>query len=500
MINPNAGPIYRELTESDMDLFMFHLMKVPDVIRPALSVIHLDLFDQFSERHYRLLWAISSWYFTTHDHAPITIEAMYNEVGHRTEGSMEYDPRTLKAIDDKIQLYFVGWANCQPCVPYTLSLLSSFLYHRRGVRRLKEALANPTTSPAMITEIMKDMNNVEVNSATSIQPFSRANIGSLFALTPRESTGMTFLDIMLNGGVRAKEAYGFIAPSGGGKTTFSTQLALSCARRFGLMFIFSYEQTVDNDFLHPIFCAASGIPRSRMQKYDTLDDFNPKDRQAMETAMAEVGSSLEIFDFSGGGPRPAGNKGTAEFEAKLAEFASRGIRPKGIILDWFWHMVLRSAENAGVRSQDMRGYAQNMLTELKTSAGRYGAWLWINQQTAAAEASRKKVGEWNSAAELKSFANTLDFCFTLGALDATGVTEIKASKARAGKVQKMAIRLDGDHAVFRACSEDVQYDERTRQFTHIGQQNAIAKDGLDRLEAPKSSTATDFEGGEPVPI
>ncbi len=489
MKNAAVGPVYQELNEQTMDVLMFHLLRCPDIIRPALSVITPELFDQFSERHYKLLWSVSSHYFQQHG-TPLTGETAYAEVASRIAGSMEFDPGTVNLLDYKIQQYFKGWANAQFAVSYTHDLISSFLYHRRGMRRLREAISNPMTTPAMIKDIMKGMDNVEMARSTVIQPFL-GDISSRLLLTPRIPTGIVFLDQLLGGGTRAKEAYGFIAPSGGGKTTFSNQLAIGCARQHLHIFSFSYEEPVDNDYLHPMFVCAAQIPRTTMRKYSKRSDLSEADGRALDEAQVMIGQYLHVFDFSGCGDVVAGDRGIAEFEAQLAEMANQGIMPHGIIIDWFWHMIMRWSGRENIDSNALRGYAQSKLAELKQIASKYGAWIWINQQTAAAEADKKKVGSWNSAAELKSFANNLNFCVTLGAMNMEQIAEIYSSKARGACKQKFPIQFDGEYATFRSCSDDVVYDERKKKFVNKVTENAIPSD---KSVKPKSATAQNYEG------
>ena len=73
---------YRRPTEQDIDLLMFHLLRVPQVIQAALPMLEVEHFTPVVERQEALLWAISRDYFKAYN-AAIKVCAEAGDNGSR---------------------------------------------------------------------------------------------------------------------------------------------------------------------------------------------------------------------------------------------------------------------------------------------------------------------------------------------------------------------------------------------------------------------------------
>jgi len=477
---------FRRPSENDVELLMCHLLRSQEVIQAALPVLKIDAFTPIVERKEQLLWAISSHYYVQY-HAPIPEQVLVSEIQKRTAGSTLFDNATVAEIYERVYKYFNIWRDMPPCAQYIIDVLNAYLYFKHVYDELELHFKTGTSNPEMINSILERSKLVEVAAPLVVEPFAIDQSDNL-ELTPRFPTGVFFLDLMLDGGVRPGEAYGFIAPSGGGKTTFSNQLAIEYASRGNHVFVFTYEQPVNNDYLYPVRVCASRIPRDRMKSVKTVNDFTEAEKLKFYKAKELINRYLHFVDFSGCGDNPgAGAGGITEVERVIERYVRSGTKPGAVIVDWFWPMVLRASPD--LEEGARRAFAKNQILQFKQMMGKLKCWGWINQQLTSADAGRKKTPEWNAAAELKSFAEYLDFCFTLGMLvEGRGV--IKSSKARGAAVSSQPVILDGQLARFE--SSDMVQDPTTKRWVKKEDLNAIP---TDKIPAHETETRKDFAGG-----
>jgi hypothetical protein len=303
-----------------------------------------------------------------------------------------------------------------------------------------------------------------ISESIATRPFDQLILGA----TPRIATGIDVLDLMMGGGVRPRELYGFLAPSGGGKTTFSNQLAVSCARQKRHMAYFTYEDPPNAEFLVGVYACAAGVERAIVEKAQRPQDLPESARVRLAKAREELGPYLHYYDMSMQTNRRVGAMGPSEIEAVMRDLQTKGSPPFGFVVDYFWIMATRyfdqwePAKGKGSKKLEERTFAQRLMDELKVIAGRYSCWGWINQQLAPSESSKSRDMKWQDAAEFKSFAWNLSGCFALTMLDEHGVGVLNYSKARNTKTGKQPIRLRGELARFEALSDDIVFDERQK--------------------------------------
>jgi len=477
---------FRRPSENDVELLMCHLLRSQEVIQAALPVLKIEAFTPIVERKEQLLWAISSQYYVQY-RAPIPEQVLVSEIQKRTAGSTLFDNATVAEIYERIYKYFNTWRDMPPCAQYVIDVLNSYLYFKHIYDELELHFKTGTGNPEMINSILERSKLVEVSAPLVVEPFAIDQPDNL-ELTPRFPTGLFFMDLMLDGGARPGEAYGFIAPSGGGKTTLSNQLAIEYASRGNHVFVFTYEQPINTDYLYPVRVCASRIPRDRMKSVKTVNDFTEAEKLKFYKAKELINRYLHFVDFSGCGDNPgAGAGGITEVERVVERYVRSGTQPGAVIIDWFWPMVLRASPD--LEEGARRAFAKNQILQFKQMMGKMKCWGWLNQQLTSADAGRKKTPEWNAAAELKSFAEYLDFCFTLGML-VEGRGSIKSSKARGAAVSSQTVILDGQLARFE--SSDMVQDPTTKRWVRKEDLNAIPND---KIPAPETSTRTDFAGG-----
>ncbi len=386
------------------------------------------------------------------------------------------DPQVKQAIYNKAYQCF---STKDILSEHALGLLQDFLQERQVRTPLIEAVESKNTNN--MTRLLDDLNtrhrNTQITLAEPLQPFKKGS--EFFGVPKRVPMGIIFLDTMLGGGTRRGESYGFLAPSGGGKTTLLNQIGTEVARRGHPFVIFHYEQQLHgkandprNEFWVGPYAYALGLTKERIEKVNSLSDFSADERAVYETVSKELGDYLYFFDFSGS-MNSAGGGGTEEIDAYLTDFKSRGIQISGFGVDWFWLLMQRSMSlKANERENAERRYAQSLVKKLKELADKHGCWVWINHQLAAAKGTNcRQSVKWTDAAEFKSFAWTLDCCFGLSGLDENGVALLEMSKGRNLQVSSTSVRLDGASARFHPQDEAHVWDRRVKKYVPKGKKN-----------------------------
>jgi hypothetical protein len=360
---------------------------------------------------------------------------------------------------------------------YALGVLQSFLLQRRVgvyVRDLQESGGLTLDS---IDELKELARSSIISEGRVVKPFGQLLLGA----TPRIPTNIRVLDTMMGGGVRVKDLYGFLAPSGGGKTTLANQLAVSCARQHRHMVYFSYEEEPNAEFLVGVYACAARVEREVIEAAKRVEDLPADARQRIDVAQKELGPYLHYVDMSLQGNARGGDGGPAEIESNLRDFAASGAPPFGFVVDYFWIMAMRYLETRGSpkgRQIQERIFAQGLMDELKQIAGRQNCWGWINQQLAPAESTKKRDMKWQDASEFKSFAWNLNGCFAITVLDENGVGLLNYSKSRGTASNKQPVRLIGKLATFESLDDDIVYDQRQKKYVAREQVNAVAGDDV----------------------
>jgi len=460
--------------DTDIELFIAHLIRCPVVSRQASTDLPLTLFYDGAETPYKLIWGCALDFWRNNGVRIIPVEHLYAALQQRMSGLPEFS--IAEARDSVLQAAYRVY-----CVPDTslienegLKQLEDFILMRAAAPKLREAL---TTGPEGLRDFMSTMRRMGVSdtpkvSSESVKPFLKGEVR--LGVEPRRPCGATFIDLMLQGGPRPKEVYGLLAISGGGKTTLSNQIAVESARVHRRAAVFTYEEPLSNEYFIPTYACASGLERSVFESLPPgsgLDSLAAENRIQVEKSMGEINDWIEFFDMSGTGGR--GHKGVAEIDALLEQAKAKNKPIETVIVDWFWILVVRYFNrSANSKFEQERHFAQQMCDALKELAARQNVWILVNQQLAPDKGSSSKKKTWMDSAEVKSFAWYFNGCFVLEPLK-EDITTLHLSKGRSVKTNSMPMRLDGARATFVPASGDFVYDKRLGKYVPKGQGNLV---------------------------
>lgn len=481
--------------QNDLDMLIVYSLRVESVM---LEVFHKMKFEDFTgayEKPHTLLFVIAKDFYTEHKQR-IPFSLLADQAEARMAGQPDFmHPSSRQAVYDLI-VKIAEYKEADFVPSYGMQLLSMFLYNRRVGQKLA-MMRDKQNQGFMPTKEEIDGLKAEADHSTVAaieihSPFLNPEDAD-YEMAPMEPTGVDFIDVMLGGGVQAGRLYGFIGPSGGGKTTLSNQLAVAYAMSGRQMLVLSYEEGVDAEYLCPIRANAARIPRDIIAKMRSINDLSPEHQVQYKRACDKIGRFLHFADMSG--TNNAGFGGAEEIEQLVIRYQSNGVKVGGIILDWFWLWVQRVYAVTTFprgQEQDLRTFSQKLMDKVRAIARKYKLWIWVNQQTAPSEVG-KGSASWTDSAECKSFAWLVSFCFALNEMDADQIAELNLAKGRAARKVKQHIQLDGMHARFVSLSEDMEFDPRTKRHVRVGDEGKVPKE--DKAPASKSSVRDDFEGG-----
>lgn len=476
-----------QITRSEVDTLLIHMVTSAPVFAQAATRIKPECFDDGTELGHKLIWRATLEYHVEYKQMP-TKQFLFDRVSSYVDGvPMLSDPNIYTAVMVQIEQLFTAIPEKDKIPEYALQNLNRFNFERNAQRNLAQLFSTGTVSPeAVAAELSKHR---DVAQTYVYEPFG-ADARADIKIKPRDTTGVSFIDTLSGGGFRPHEIIGFLAPSGGGKTTLSNQIAISYAKRKRHVFVFTYEEPLTDEYLLPVYACAAQIDRTVIETAGSFSNLSPSDLKKVQEAKEDIGKYLHFVDMSGATSVKSGHGGPLEIENVLREYAEQGIKADAFFLDWLLPMMMRwmsHAPSAMARKNiEVRHFGQENVDALRAIAGKYHCWGWINHQLAPAEATKKKKMEHQAAAEFKSFSWLLNGCFTLNSLDTANSNsgDLFYSKARGTAKSSTVIYLKGGLATFVPISDDQTYDPNQRKIVKTTQYNATPR------ERPKNTSTT----------
>jgi len=459
--------------------------------RPRLQTTD---FDDDHEKAHRLIWMCATEFYEQW-RSLIPPDQLYASLERKMNKMLEFEDPQMRQFTFDLA-YQLNTMDGTLSVP-AKEILGRFLKERRLGTHLKEFAERGSDDwDKYDKEYTQRKQQIDLTTAEPITPFAAEK--PMLGVAERNQIGVMFVDEMLGGGTRYGESYGFLAPTGGGKTTLINQIGVEIARRGRVFVIFHYEQRLEgvNDFWVGPYAYAANILKDRIEAISSPDELDAEERKRFDAALESVGNRLIFYDFSGSS-NSAGNGGVEEVESCLLDLTSRGIAVEGFAIDWFWLMMQRNLKlNDSDQETAVRTYAFDMLVALKALGGRYGCWSWINHQLQAAKgATPNQAVKWNDAAEMKSFAWVLDCCFGLNGFSGSGHAQLEISKGRNQKLQKRNVRLIGEKATFVGAEDDLVYNKQLNVHEKANERNVVPTDDSD--SGPVRAQIDDLKG-EPI--
>lgn len=371
------------------------------------------------------------------------------------------------AVEAEIQIRLKALHAPQPFVDRVWALLNYLASRSQGLNRdMGHSLLERAMSEAAKVSWEHRLNTTMQSSMSAMRVFAAGIAEDVSFITGRESRrdiitkplmtpekfmvrkarrpwGVKVLD-MINGGFCAGEAYGILAPTGGGKTVLACQLAFERALRKEHTTLFLYEQPVEGDIMERFMTLSTGVTIDNYRDKDWSEV--PEERKArFSEAMTDISPYLTVVDFSQGS---AGTAGADDVISALEEITKMGYPAKFIQLDWIGAMVRRVLGVRGIPDEPgnygpVYTSEVDKIMQYARSKGMCG--LFYHQlNTNANDRSPKVKPTAAEAMFIRSYAYYLDGCFCLGRMDETSqVCWLTTDKLRRGLRQSSLIRLAG---------------------------------------------------------
>ncbi len=393
----------------------------------------------------------------------------------------------------------------------------------------------PVLFGRMLDERLTELRDVETLDADVEEAFP-------VGWTPRrlelKTTNVPFWDSFMDGGQAGGEVLGLLGPFGSCKTTLMVQTAVEAClasnsvwRANGSVgnpervYLASYEESKEEIRMRVLGYAAQ-ILRNRLQNMHSWDDLERREllpyertryaaairnglpvsfeRTRARTAMRIVNRCLTIYDMTGAdNGRGAGlaDELSALVRNDQRKYDMPGVR--SVFVDYAGAAVERFLDQHDLDRKEMRGYLKSFPLHCKQKiAVPYNATVWIAHQlngTANSKGS-SQVQHHTDAAETKSFAENLVYCFTVGVKDqATNLCVLAKTKARrSGGSPTRIIRVEGE--MWRVADQSHLYtiDPTTNRIAAIRDLNRV-QDGSDSaasLPGARSHNVSQFSQAE----
>lgn len=272
-------------------------------------------------------------------------------------------------------------------------------------------------------------------------------------------TGIKYLDMLTDGGMRPSCLFGVLAESSGGKTMFGVQYQCEQAMQKKRVLGLFYEQSLEGDISERFYTYLLRIENKEI-KGRSSDDYSSDLKKRLDEIDRDITPYLGIHDMSGS-VRGQGNGGTAEIEALVQRQIRDGCKPDVIVIDWLGPMVVKAfamTNNAGItEKREKIDYAMNELCRLKDA---YDLTICVLHQIAPAMIESKTPAhkpDWTVASECKSFGLMTDYVFTFGRkCSKTNCMWINGAKSRSAPKGSRIVRMDATRS--RIVDVDGEYE------------------------------------------
>lgn len=426
-----------------LPLLMVYLLRCQQVVSKAAVYLTPDDFNPESEKVEGLLWLVALEFWAEHK-SLIPKPTLELAINAKLESDPEYLDET--EIDQLIELVELAYSfkDSDFSPSWMLTQLQYFMDDRR-LRDKADAVtsADPDKLDAALLELLKSHTISRISAGETVDYLDENNI--TLSQLPRDPTGVSGMDEVLGGGVRAGEVYGFLGPSGGGKSLVAVHCTSSRAKRHKHTAYFAYENPFHPEYTVRFYSVLAGIPRSRVDGKPNIEALDPTDLAKIKAALRECKPYLHGIDML---KRGAGCGGAQEARSQMLELASKiGEMPSLAVIDQYLPQIDRYVAAHNVKADNVRKLMQQQVdeymliaTELQTS------FLILHQLSPEACAQPPyKRPKMTDSAECKSFAFWMNNCIAMGTQDSEGRCWLVADKARGTAKSAVIARVNGEY-------------------------------------------------------
>lgn len=456
-----------EFTQPEKRLLLIFFALEPAFQRKVKSVPpSVDGWHPIHESPYRVMWrAISSILDKSGQFGPILPELIMAEMSADPDAAPILNSGNMLALNEvnnileTIQVYSLAALSTHlKCV---LEILQRFFDVRLALATANKFQGSTLNEQVGYLQDQLSMyKTAGLRQSTFMLPTMPVPSGTLI----REEFGEPWLDDLTGGGMADGDAMLFIAPSGGGKTVFGTQISWRRAQRGRHAVYCSYEQETDTgDILLRYFAMATGIPRSEFEG-KSMAEMPIEVQHKFQEAREAAGVYTHIYDMSGS---EQGWGGVSDYYEIVKDERAAGRPPTLLVVDWVQTAVLRYMGAQGIPeiqlSQRMDTFTREfaMLCRDEHIQG-----VLLQQMDTASQRKKNVEPHFTLAAMCKSMGNYCRYALGLPRLskEKYGFMYRTKSTSYADDNNTEMVWLNGALNQFERAPDNMQFDERSRDW------------------------------------
>lgn len=491
------------LSGRQKELALTVLIRNETAYKAVSDQISRTTFETLGNSGYAALWAAVTDFYKRFNKLP-TRETLAAEFESRLELTEDLKPEDFNELSEFMEYAFdVPEAELEADV--ALSYVSQMLDEQIQKDMLDELCGGVVVDLPMLLQQKKEVSEAVKSLTNGLldEPFPEnpEDIKPLII----EPTGVSFLDLFMNGGMARKEVNGFCGPYGSCKTTLGVMLAVERARHMlsawrlagsvgkpQRVYFVSYEE--EKEQLQPRFISyAASIHRRSLEGNDYRDKLsrtdmrNVKDYERslfknqianeiyegeydrMKYAMQELNQNLRIVDFSG--YDESLRDAASRMVEGIVETIKRDQEKSGnpgvalVVVDYAGAAAERAITTRNLDRKDTRHLVGRFPLNLKTGlAVPFDCQVWCLHQLGT-EANSREAGvapKSTDAAEARNFFENVNFGFMVGKPTTEGMTVLTCGKQRrAERKEDIVIKIEGALSRVQDASKHYMINQRT---------------------------------------
>ena len=507
------------LTNAEKDAMIAVLARNPEVFELFKDSLKVDQFGDF-DTVYKLIWQLVQDHhaeFGTLPSHSILMTSLVATIENCSDLLMEGEQANAEALVEMIFDDEGTWktdlSTSEEHAEWAIKAVKQFR-EEQVVTKVKDQIRR---QGLMVSDVPQYLDAAR-QEADEIAAIGVSTAGSLFPEgwdkdggINTVSTGLVFIDTFLNGGHAPEEVYGVLGPFASCKTTLGVMLAVNACRQAAqilketgehqYVFLASYEAGLSELRIRTLSYAAKiqresleAMGKKGLAALSTSDNLQPYEEKMFAGALADgkkvlgeqgraklvmkwLENHLIVLDMTGADEshRGAGSGYIPEIAHRIkTELRARGAdaQCRLVVIDYVGAMAKRHLAKAEKEVAELRHWITSAPLEAKNQiAIKFQCPVWLMQQISGAANDKTPGARYyhTDAAESKSFAENLDFCFSVGKPNGIGLCQIVATKhRRTGEQPAQIIQIKGEMSTVVSAGSKYVLDPHSRTFVEKG--------------------------------